>query len=191
MEKEYVVLVDKQNRVLGTTPKLEAHNNNTPLHRGFSLFLFNKKGEILLQQRSIKKKTWPLVWSNTCCGHPALDESNIDAAKRRLQFELGITHADIFEIISDFRYKIEKDGIMENEICPILIGFTNQEPKINKNEVQAAKWIAWEKFTNETENNPNRYSQWCVQEVEKLKTNTKFLSLHSLHITKSSSSNSL
>jgi len=178
MEKEYIVLVDKYNKVLRVSPKLETHNYNTPLHRGFSLFLFNKKGELLLQQRSIKKKTWPLVWSNSCCGHPALDESNVDAAKRRLNFELGISDADIYEIISDFRYKVELDGIVENEICPILIGFTNQEPIVNKDEVESIKWIPWEDFVKETESNPNNYSPWCVLEVNLLKENKKFLSLY-------------
>jgi isopentenyl-diphosphate delta-isomerase len=178
MEKEYVVLVDKQNKVLGTAPKLKTHNKNTPLHRGFSLFLFNKKGHLLLQQRSSKKKTWPLIWSNSCCGHPMLNESSIDATKRRLQFELGITEKDIYEIIPDFQYKVEKDGIIENEICPILIGFTNQEPLINKDEVSDVAWIKWNKFTEDISNNPNKYSEWCVLETEKLKINSQFLFLY-------------
>ena len=175
--EEYVVLVDKQNRVLATAPKLEAHSNNTPLHRGVSLFLFNKKGHLLLQKRSAKKKTWPLVWSNSCCGHPRLNESNVDAAKRRLQFELDISDADIFEIISDFRYKVELDGIVENEICPILVGFSDQEPRINKDEVKDIAWIQWNKFIENIKKNPDKYSEWCVLETEQLKTSPKFLSL--------------
>jgi len=67
---EKVVLVDEENNVLGTTDKSTVHTANTPLHRGFSAFIFNSKQEILLQQRSKYKKTWPLVWSNSCCGHP-------------------------------------------------------------------------------------------------------------------------
>ena len=178
MEKEYVVLVDKNNKVLGFAPKLEAHNNNTPLHRGFSLFLFNKKGELILQQRSNKKKTWPLVWSNSCCGHPMFNESNVDAAKRRLQFELGISDVNIFEIISSFQYKVKKDGIVENEICPILIGFSNQEPRINKDEVENIKWISWEKFINDLNVNSSKYSPWCILEADLLKNNKKFLKLY-------------
>ena len=178
MEKEYVVLVEKNNKVLGTAPKLQAHNYNTPLHRGFSLFIFNKKGELLLQQRGRKKKTWPLVWSNSCCGHPMLNESNIDAAKRRLQFELGISDADVFEIISDFRYKVKLDNIVENEICPILISFTNQKTTINKNEVNKIEWVTWDKFIEDIRNDPDRYSPWCVMETEQLMNNTKFVSLY-------------
>ena len=176
--EEYIVLVDKQNRVLGTASKLEAHNNNTPLHRGFSLFLFNKKGELFLQQRGAKKKTWPLVWSNSCCGHPKLDESSIDAAKRRAEFELGISEVEIFEILSDFRYKVELYGIVENEICPLLIGFSDQEPIINKDEVEKIAWILWKEFVKETESNPNKYSPWCILETNLLKNSKKFLSLY-------------
>lgn len=175
--EEYVVLVDKKNLVLGTSPKLKTHNNKTPLHRGFSLFLFNKKGEVLLQQRSRKKKTWPLIWSNSCCGHPMLNESSIDAAKRRLTFELGINHAGIYEIIPNFQYKVEKDGIVENEICPILIGLTDQEPLTNKNEVNDVAWIEWNKFIEVIKHNPNEYSKWCVLETILLKKNKNFLSL--------------
>jgi isopentenyl-diphosphate delta-isomerase len=107
-----------------------------------------------------------------------LNESSIDATKRRLQFELGITEKDIYEIIPDFQYKVEKDGIIENEICPILIGFTNQEPLINKDEVSDVAWIKWNKFTEDISNNPNKYSEWCVLETEKLKINSQFLFLY-------------
>ena len=159
---EYVILVNKQNKILGTAPKLQAHNNNTKLHRGFSLFLFNKKGELLLQKRSFKKKTWPLVWSNSCCGHPALGQSNVDAAKRRLEYELGISAADIFEVISDFRYKVKLDSIVENEICPILVGISEQEPIMNKDEVNDIAWVNWNKFIDDVKNNPDGYSPWCA-----------------------------
>jgi len=175
--EKHVVLVNKNNKVLGTAPKVTVHNKNTPLHRGFSIFLFNKEGKLLLQQRSNKKKTWPLVWSNSCCGHPALTESNIDAAKRRLRFELGISDADIFEIISDFRYKVELDGIMENEICPVLVGFSDQKLTINKDEVKEIKWIRWENFTEELKKRSNKYSPWCSLEVEELLKNKKFKSM--------------
>lgn len=176
--EEYVVLVDKNNKVLGTAPKVAAHNKNTPLHRGFSIFLFNKQGSLLLQQRSKTKKTWPLVWSNSCCGHPLLNESNIDAAKRRLDYELGISDVNIFEIICDFRYKVKLGGIVENEICPILVGFSNQISKVNKDEVNQVRWVAWNKFTEDIKNNPDGYSPWCILEAEQLKDNKKFLTLY-------------
>jgi isopentenyl-diphosphate Delta-isomerase len=147
--KDYVVLVDDNNKVLGTSPKLKAHNTNTLLHRGFSIFLFDYKGNLLLQQRSEFKKTFPGIWSNSCCGHPKLNETNINAAKRHLQNELGIKGIEVFEIISDYRYKVSMNNIFENEICPVLICFTDQNPIINKEEVKAIKWISWDNFLEE------------------------------------------
>jgi len=168
---EYVVLVTSNNKVIGTALKLETHNQNTPLHRGFSLFLFNKKGELLLQQRSKKKKTWPLIWSNSCCGHPLLNESNTDAARRRLKFELGIKQSTIFEVLPDFSYRVEKDGVVENEICPVLIGFSDQEPQINKDEVESIKWIPWQKLINDLKDHRTKYSPWCILEANLLDVN--------------------
>src|SRR5205823_3519011 len=88
---ELVILVDEQNNALGTTPKADVHGPTTPLHRGFSSFVFRSSDQhVLLQQRSAKKRTWPLMWSNSCCGHPGPGESNIGAAIRRLKYELGL-----------------------------------------------------------------------------------------------------
>lgn len=176
--QDYVVLVDRQNKVLGTAPKMKTHNQNTPLHRAFSLFLFNSKGELLLQQRSKNKKTWPLVWSNSCCGHPMLNELNTDAAKRRLKFELGIDLNNFYEILSNFSYKAEKDGIVENEICPVIVAFTNKEPVINAAEVENARWVKWDNFLNEIKIKPGIYSVWCEQEAKLLTKNEKFLKLY-------------
>lgn len=167
-QEEYVVLVDENNIVLGTTPKSTVHGTETPLHRGFSAFLFNHKGELLLQQRSHLKKTWPLMWSNSVCGHPALDESNEDAARRRATFELGLDLAAVKEV-SPYRYKAVKDGVMENEICPILVGRVEAEPTPNKDEVEAVRWIAWEDFLRSIKLNPDTYSIWCREEAEILK----------------------
>ncbi len=177
MEKEYVVLVDRKNNVLGTSPKLATHNKKTPLHRGFSIFIFNNKGQVLLQKRSKKKKTWPSFWSNSCCGHPKLNESNIDAAKRRVKFELGLEVNKIYEILPNFSYKVEEDEIVENEICPVLIGFSIQKPNINKDEVENIKWINWNEFIIDIRENPEKYSPWCILELKELLRNKKFISL--------------
>ncbi|OGH24333.1 MAG: isopentenyl-diphosphate delta-isomerase [Candidatus Levybacteria bacterium RIFCSPLOWO2_01_FULL_39_24] len=175
---EEVVLVDKQNKVLGTAPKLATHNVNTPLHRGFSVFLFNSRGELLLQQRSHKKKTWPLVWSNSVCGHPMLNESNIDAAKRRLEFELGLDLDNVQEILPDFSYKAEMNGIVENELCPVMVAFTDEEPKPNSDEVEDVKWVNWQEFVDDVKNNPGKYSLWCEEETKLLEKDEEFLKLY-------------
>lgn len=174
---ERIVLVDKQNKVLGTAPKLAAHNQNTPLHRGFSVFLFNKKGELLLQQRSKTKKTFPLIWSNSLCGHPMLNESNIQAAKRRLSYELGINDVEIFEVLTDYRYEASMNDIYENEICPVLVAFTDKKPIVNRDEIEDIKWVNWQEFVNDVKMNPGKYSIWCEEEAKLLEKNQKFLKL--------------
>lgn len=178
INNDHVVLVDKNNKVLGVAPKLETHNQQTPLHRAFSLFLFNAKGELLLQQRSRSKKTWPLVWSNSVCGHPMLNEKNNDAVKRRLKFELGIDLQKTYEILPNFSYRAEKDGIVENEICPVFVAFTDKKPIINKDEVENIRWISWQNFLNKIKQKPGTYSVWCEKEAKLLNKDKRFRQLY-------------
>lgn len=178
--KEYVVLVDEKNTALGTMDKYEAHFADTPLHRGFSVFLFTSKGELLLQKRSEKKKTWPLIWSNSCCGHPMMDERVIDAGKRRLSFELNLTSIDLSIILPSYRYRYEHKGVVENEICPVMIGFTDELPIPNPDEVAETRYVPWKKFLEEI-SSPNEYSEWCVEEAQLLEKNPEFHKLFSLH----------
>jgi isopentenyl-diphosphate Delta-isomerase len=165
MSSELVVLVNSKNQPIGTMPKSKVHNRKTPLHRGFSAFIFNSQGQVLLQQRSHTKKTWPLVWSNSCCGHPGVGESVTSAAHRRLKAELGLTQVKNLKVVAPYRYCFTKDNIMENEICPILVGFTNQQPQPNPAEVEAIKWIDWNDWLTETKTHPDKYSPWCIEET--------------------------
>lgn len=154
---ELVVLIDEQNKEIGTAPKDMVHTKNTPLHRGFSLFLFNAKNELLLTRRVRTKKTFPGVWTNTVCGHPAPGESTADAAKRRLKDELGIV-TDVKEV-APYRYRFaDANGIVENEICPILVSHAD-------NEIEEWKWMPWQEFLIEIKNNPQKYSPWSVEEA--------------------------
>lgn len=153
--------------------KLSAHSDKTPLHRAFSLFLFNTRGEFLLQQRALHKKTWPGVWTNSVCGHPKLWERPIPAARRRLAYELGIYNVEISMALPDYRYRAEKDGIVENEICPVMVGITDEMPKPNPKEVAAVRFIPWKDWLKEIKNNPDEYSPWCVEETQLLIKNKK------------------
>ena len=174
MNTDHVVLVDEQNNILGTAPKSTIHTSNTPLHRAFSVFIFHANSKkLLLQQRSLKKTTWPGVWSNSCCGHPQLNESTIDATHRRIKEELELKLI-LLEQIAPYRYNFTKDGIMENEICPILVGITKNNPTINQNEIKSIKWINWEDFLNNIKSHPNNWSPWCVEETQILEKNIKF-----------------
>src|SRR3990167_84872 len=166
---EEVVLVDEKNKEIGTVPKDTVHTTNTPLHRGFSLFLFNSKGELLLTKRSSKKKTFPGVWTNTVCGHPGPGESAVDAAKRRLKQELDIETQNIKEV-SPYQYRFaDKNGIVENEICPVLVATSDADPKPKKEEVEEWRWMGWGKFLEEIKKNPQDYSPWSIQEVDILR----------------------
>lgn len=163
---EFVVLVDEQNTVVGERPKEEVHSTHTPLHRGFSLFVFNSQKQLLLTRRAHTKKTFPGVWTNTVCGHPAPGESTVDAAKRRLKEELGVEGFEVKEV-APYRYRFEDvHGIVENEICPILVAFGDIKPKPNPKEIADCRWVAWSDFLREIEANPKSYSPWCIEEVK-------------------------
>lgn len=163
---ELVVLVDDNNHELGTAPKDTVHTTNTPLHRGFSLFLFNSKGELLLTRRALRKKTFPGVWTNTVCGHPAPGETTIDAAKRRLAEELGMREMREIREIAPYQYKFaDKNGIVENEICPVLVAYSDSNPQPNPEEIEGYKWLKWDKFLEEIKKNPQGYSPWSVEEA--------------------------
>ncbi len=180
---EHVVLVDEANKKLGLKDKYQAHTGETPLHRGFSMFMFNKKGELLLQQRSDSKITWPGVWSNSVCGHPADGETPEGAAQRRAEFELGIDLEldDIKLILPDYRYRYEHKGVVENEICPVMVAFGEFEQNINPEEVKNTRWIKWEEFLEEI-NKPNDYSEWCQEEANLLNKNPEFKKLFEQYV---------
>lgn len=173
--EEFVVLVDDNNNEIGTALKDTVHTNNTPLHRGFSLFLFNSKNELLLTKRSSKKKTFPGVWTNTVCGHPAPGESAVEAALRRLEQELGLKRSHfvkkqgetLIREVAPYRYRFaDKNGIVENEICPILVAYSDADPKPDPEEVEEWKWMKWEEFMIEINNNPDGYSPWSREEAK-------------------------
>ncbi|MEK7570767.1 MAG: isopentenyl-diphosphate Delta-isomerase [Patescibacteria group bacterium] len=177
MAREEVVLVNEQNEVLGTMEKYAAHSDRTPLHRAFSSFIFHPQKGLLIQQRSHKKKTWPLMWSNSCCGHPSLDETPASAARRRLEYELGITDVALTMVLPKYRYTCELYGIVENEICPVLTGVTVQEPIPNPEEVETCKWLSWKSWLKEIEKHPDTYSFWCREETQLLEASPLFHSL--------------
>lgn len=165
---ELVVLVDEQNNEIGTAAKDTVHTSSTPLHRGLSLFLFNAKNELLLTKRSLKKKTFPGVWTNTVCGHPAPQESAVGAAVRRLNDELGLKTYDVrdLKVVAPYRYRFaDKNGIVENEICPILVAYSDADPHPDQKEIEGWRWIRWEDFLMDLKKNPAVYSPWSREEA--------------------------
>lgn len=178
---EYVVLVNDRNEEIGQELKSQVHTNNTPLHRAFSLYVFNTRGELLLQQRSANKKTWPLVWSNSCCGHPLPKETTANAVRRRLGDELGIKADKLWNILPNYRYRFELQGIVENEICPVFVTFTDQQVDINPDEVEAIRWINWEEFQREATKKNSPYSPWCIEQISLLSRNDELRKLLAEH----------
>ncbi len=178
---DMIVMVDENNIPIGTERKLPAHNGDTKLHRAFSIFLFNDKGEVLLQQRALTKKTWPGVWSNSACGHVMLHESVENAAKRRLKYELGVTATELRVVLPDFRYRAEKDGVMENEICPVLVGFVSGKPRPNPAEIRDLRWVDWNSFVSHVSDPGNGFSPWAIEEVELLAKDASFCRLLCSH----------
>lgn len=163
--REYVVLVNEKNRRVGVAAKDNVHTTNTPLHRGFSLFVFNSRAQLLITKRAQAKKTFPGVWTNTVCGHPGPGESAVHAAKRRLRDELSMEARDI-RIISPYRYQFaDQNGIVENEICPILVGYSSQQPDPNDNELDEWIWIHWHTFLSDISKQPDKYSPWSREEA--------------------------
>jgi isopentenyl-diphosphate delta-isomerase len=156
--EELLILVDKNDNQIGAMPKMEAHEKGV-LHRAFSVFIFNKKGELMLQQRAAHKYHSPLLWTNTCCSHQRDGENNIQAGERRLQEEMGFT-TNLNEVFS-FIYKAPFDnGLTEHELDHVLVGYFDDNPNINKEEVEDYKWMLLEDVKSDIENNSSEYTAW-------------------------------
>ena len=158
MEKERVVLVDPQDQQLGTMDKIEAHEKAL-LHRAFSVFILNSKRELLLQQRAFGKYHSPGLWTNTCCSHQREGETNFQAGNRRLMEEMGMS-VQLKELFT-FIYKATFDnGLTEHELDHVMVGFSDENPKINTDEVANFKWIAIDKLKKDLNERPEDYTVW-------------------------------
>ncbi len=162
---DYVILVDEQDNEIGVMEKLRAHELGK-LHRAFSVFIFNDKKELLLQQRAINKYHSGGLWTNTCCSHPRPNETIKDAAIRRLYEEMGMT-CDL-KIINNFIYKTEfENGLIEHEFDYILTGISNLTPLINKTEVESYKWQQISEIQNDINLNANQFTTWFKIAIQK------------------------
>jgi len=159
---EKLLLVDEKDKIIGYETKEKCHQGNGILHRAFSVYLFDKKGRLLIQQRSKFKKLWPLYWANSCCSHPRKDEDYEKAGERRLPEELGFSCS--LKLVDKFQYQARYKNIgSENELCAILIGKYNGEKiKINRKEVSDWKWVKVEELENDFKKNPNKYAPWFI-----------------------------
>ncbi|MCM6778687.1 isopentenyl-diphosphate Delta-isomerase [Nocardia sp. CDC159] len=166
---ENVVLVDDTGIPIGYTEKSSVHHQNTPLHLAFSCYIFGPHGHFLCTRRAIDKKTWPGVWTNSCCGHPQPGETLAEAMLRRVSDELGLVPARWGMVLPDFRYRAVMDnGVVENEICPVFLAFVDDEPVPNPAEVGEYAWIDWAGFRSLVSSEALRISPWCRMQLEEL-----------------------
>ena len=158
MNEEKVILVDKEDNAIGTMFKMEAHEKAV-LHRAFSVFILNRKGELMLQQRALHKYHSPGLWTNTCCSHQREGEGNIEAGTRRLKEEMGFKTA--LEELFSFTYKTSFDnGLTEHEFDHVMFGYYDGFPKINPEEVASWKWMSLTKIKIDIEKYPENYTAW-------------------------------
>ncbi|MBE7441907.1 MAG: isopentenyl-diphosphate Delta-isomerase [Flavobacteriales bacterium] len=158
MEEPQVILVNEKDQVLGTMPKMEAHLKGE-LHRAISVFIFDMDGNWLLQKRAPYKYHSANLWTNTCCSHPYPNETSIDAANRRLLEEMGLECELNFAF--KYLYKAELDNnLIEHELDHVFIGFTNQIPLPDSEEVSEWKTASFFDIDQDIELYPERYTEW-------------------------------
>ena len=170
-DEELVVLLDGDGAPIGTAPKSEVHHRNTPLHLAFSCYVFDPAGRFLLTQRSPEKRTWPGVWTNSCCGHPAPGESVADAVVRRVRKELALELVDLRLVLPDFRYRaVMEDGTAENEICPVYVATCPEPTAIDPDpdEVSDTDWVDWVGFRDDVLDGRLDVSPWCLEQTAAL-----------------------
>lgn len=155
---EFVILVDNNDRQIGLMEKQAAHIE-PHLHRAFSIFLFNSKGELLMQQRALSKYHSPGLWTNTCCSHPRSGETLEEATSRRLMEEMGMT-CPMHEVYT-FIYKAPVgQGLTEHEFDHVFIGQSDDIPNINTEEVASWKYMRLDDLKKDLELYPELYTEW-------------------------------
>ena len=158
MIEEKVILVNEKDEQIGLMPKMEAHEKAL-LHRAFSVFIFNEDNELMLQQRALDKYHSPGLWTNTCCSHQRDGETNLEAGKRRLKEEMGFV-TELKETTS-FIYKAPFDnGLTEHEYDHVMVGYYNDKPDVNPEEVASWKWMSLEAVKVDINTQPHLYTEW-------------------------------
>lgn len=153
-----VILVNSQDEEQGTMEKLAAHQSGL-LHRAFSVFIFNDAGEMLIQKRASHKYHSAGLWSNSCCSHPLPNESSVDAAERRLIEEIGINTSVEFSFSFEYKASFE-NGLTENELDHVFVGYSNSQGIINPDEISESKFIAIPELFKDMETEPEKYTVW-------------------------------
>ena len=165
---ESVVLLDESGRAVGTMAKSEVHHHDTPLHLAFSCYVFDAEGRVLVTRRALHKATFPGVWTNSCCGHPAPGEEIRDAVRRRVGEELGLALVDLRLLLPRFRYRAVMAGVTENEMCPVFVARTTDPVRADPEEVDEVAWEPWGVFRAGVLDGSRPVSSWCRAQVREL-----------------------
>lgn len=178
-DDELVVLLDADGRPSGTARKADVHHRETPLHLAFSCWLLDWEDasvvdgvhlpRVLLTRRAATKRTWPLTWTNSFCGHPAPGESVEDAVRRRAGQELGVDLDGIEVALPDFRYTaVMADGTRENEVCPVYTARAVGPLVPDGREVAEYRWVSWEACLARADEGPDAISPWMREQLVQL-----------------------
>ena len=163
------MLLDESGRAVGTMAKSDVHHRDTPLHLAFSCYVFDAEGRVLVTRRALDKPTFPGVWTNSCCGHPAPGEEIRDAVRRRVGEELGLVLADLRLLLPRFRYRaVMDDGVTENEMCPVFVARTTDLVRADPDEVDDVGWEPWAAFRAGVLDGTRPVSSWCREQVQEL-----------------------
>lgn len=168
-DADELIVVDADDREIGHATKDACHRGEGILHRAFSLFVFDSRGALLLQQRAANKKLWPGYWSNSCCSHPRRGEPMHDAVQRRLRQELGF--GCTLEFVYRFEYRAAFGSIgTEHELCSVFVGISDADVRANANEVAAHRWIAPATLDREIAARPTQFTPWLLLEWQRLRS---------------------
>ncbi|KHK98718.1 isopentenyl-diphosphate delta-isomerase [Microbacterium mangrovi] len=166
---ELVVLTDDDGNPIGAAAKDTVHGARTPLHLAFSCYLRNASGEVLITRRALEKATWPGVWTNSFCGHPAPGEQQEAAVHRRAGQELGAEITRLRLVLPRFRYvAVDARGVMENEICPVYVADLDGPFTPSPNEVSEWAWISPADLRAAIASTPFVFSPWMREQVVQL-----------------------
>ena len=167
---EVVVLLDEDGSAVGTAPKATVHTDRTPLHLAFSAYVFGSDGHLLLTRRALDKATFPGIWTNSVCGHPAPGEDLADAVHRRARLELGVEVTGVRLLLPDFRYRAEMHGVVENELCPVYAAWLapGERLRLDPSEVHEATWVGWNEVCEEVRFGLRAVSPWCARQLRLL-----------------------
>lgn len=167
---DHVTLLAEDGTAIGTRPKSEVHTADTPLHLAFSCYVFDARGRLLVSRRSLAKRTWPGVWTNSFCGHPRPDEDMLAAVRRHGLHELGLSLTGLRVVLPDYRYRaVDASGIVENEICPVHIAVVDGDPVADPDEVAEWAWVEVDDITNAVARAPFAFSPWMAEQLTRLR----------------------